>query len=195
MVEEASQTKAPTQLFIEKVEQRYSVGIIAATLAIFALPLAFGADLTGALLRAMTFMIVASPCAVVLATMPPLLSAIAIAGRHGVLVKSAVVMERLGQIDAVALDKTGTLTEGTPRVTAIRPLTGTGLTEEDPAEASCRGGTPQRTPTGARGRRRCPRTRPGHPHGRGLQLRPRHRRHRHRRGFLDRRRRPRAVAR
>ena len=49
-----------------------------------------------ALLRAMTFMIVASPCAVVLATMPPLLSAIANASRHGVLVKSAVVMERLG---------------------------------------------------------------------------------------------------
>ncbi|MFF4713307.1 heavy metal translocating P-type ATPase [Streptomyces eurythermus] len=124
MVEEASQTKAPTQLFIEKVEQRYSLGMVAATLAVFLVPLAFGDDLTGALLRAMTFMIVASPCAVVLATMPPLLSAIANAGRHGVLVKSAVVMERLGQVDAVAFDKTGTLTEGTPRVTDVRPLTG-----------------------------------------------------------------------
>ncbi|MFI6080325.1 heavy metal translocating P-type ATPase [Streptomyces sp. NPDC051217] len=129
MVEEASETKAPTQLFIEKVEQRYSLGMVVATLAVFLIPLAFGADLTGSLLRAMTFMIVASPCAVVLATMPPLLSAIANAGRHGVLVKSAVVMERLGQVDAVALDKTGTLTEGTPRVTDIRPLDGSGLTE------------------------------------------------------------------
>jgi heavy metal translocating P-type ATPase len=90
-------------------------------------PLAFGANLTGSLLRAMTFMIVASPCAVVLATMPPLLSAMANAGRHGVLVKSAVVMERLGQVGAVAFDKTGTLTEGTPRVTDIRPVTGSGL--------------------------------------------------------------------
>ncbi|MEV8390574.1 MULTISPECIES: heavy metal translocating P-type ATPase [unclassified Streptomyces] len=130
MVEEASETKAPTQLFIEKVEQRYSVGIVLATLAVFGVPLAFGAQLTDALLRAMTFMIVASPCAVVLATMPPLLSAIANAGRHGVLVKSAVVMERLGQIDAVALDKTGTLTEGTPRVTDIRPLPGAGPAED-----------------------------------------------------------------
>ncbi|MFG2892459.1 heavy metal translocating P-type ATPase [Streptomyces sp. NPDC048248] len=130
MVEEASETKAPTQLFIEKVEQRYSVGIVLATLAVFAVPLGFGADLTGSLLRAMTFMIVASPCAVVLATMPPLLSAIANAGRHGVLVKSAVVMERLGQIDAVALDKTGTLTEGTPRVTAVHPLEGGALSED-----------------------------------------------------------------
>ncbi|MEU2394662.1 heavy metal translocating P-type ATPase [Streptomyces sp. NPDC007369] len=131
MVQEASQTKAPTQLFIEKIEQRYSIGIVVATLAVFAVPLAFGADLTGSLLRAMTFMIVASPCAVVLATMPPLLSAIANAGRHGVLVKSAVVMERLGQVDAVALDKTGTLTEGTPKVTDIRPLPGSGLDEND----------------------------------------------------------------
>jgi cation-transporting P-type ATPase J len=130
MVEEASETKAPTQLFIEKVEQRYSLGMVVATLAVFLVPLGFGVDLTSSLLRAMTFMIVASPCAVVLATMPPLLSAIANAGRHGVLVKSAVVMERLGQVDAVALDKTGTLTEGTPRVTDIRPLAGSGLDEE-----------------------------------------------------------------
>ncbi|MFF4341759.1 heavy metal translocating P-type ATPase [Kitasatospora sp. NPDC001540] len=130
MVEEASETKAPTQLFIEKVEQRYSLGMVAATLAVFAVPLLVGAAFTDSLLRAMTFMIVASPCAVVLATMPPLLSAIANSGRHGVLVKSAVVMERLGQVDVVALDKTGTLTEGTPRVTDVRPLTGSGLDED-----------------------------------------------------------------
>jgi heavy metal translocating P-type ATPase len=129
LVEEASRTKAPTQLFIEKIEQRYAVGVVAATLTVFAVPLAFGADLTGALLRAMTFMIVASPCAVVLATMPPLLSAIATAGRHGVLVKSALAMERLGEIDTAALDKTGTLTEGAPEVTAVRPATGSGLDE------------------------------------------------------------------
>ncbi|MFE7562423.1 heavy metal translocating P-type ATPase [Kitasatospora sp. NPDC057500] len=122
MVEEASETKAPTQLFVEKIEQRYAAVLVAATLLLFAVPLALGAGTADALLRAMTFMIVASPCAVVLATMPPLLSAIANAGRHGVLVKSAVVMERLGQADAVALDKTGTLTEGTPRVTEVHPL-------------------------------------------------------------------------
>ncbi|MFI9724062.1 heavy metal translocating P-type ATPase [Streptomyces sp. NPDC052396] len=130
MVEEASETKAPTQLIIEKVEQRYSLGMVAATVALFVLPLLFGAALRPTLLRAMTFMIVASPCAVVLATMPPLLSAIANAGRHGVLVKSAVVMERIGQIDRVALDKTGTLTEGTPRVTGIHPLPAAGLDQD-----------------------------------------------------------------
>ncbi|MEH1128468.1 heavy metal translocating P-type ATPase [Micromonospora sp. CPCC 206061] len=131
MVEQASATKAPTQLFIEKVEQRYSVGVVAATLALFAIPLVFGEGFTDALLRAMTFMIVASPCAVVLATMPPLLAAIATAGRHGVLVKSAVVMERLAQTSLVAFDKTGTLTEGTPRLSAVRLVPGGPVTDPD----------------------------------------------------------------
>ena len=96
MVEQASATKARTQLFIEKVEQRYSAGMVAATVLLVAVPLLAGAAFQPALLRAMTFMIVASPCAVVLATMPPLLASIANAGRHGVLVKSAVVMEQAG---------------------------------------------------------------------------------------------------
>jgi len=131
MVQEASATKAATQLFIDKIEQRYSVGMVAATLALFFAPLAFGAALQPTLLRAITFMIVASPCAVVLATMPPLLSAIANAGRHGVLVKSAVVMEQLGLTDTVAFDKTGTLTEGTPRVTNVQVLTDAPLSERE----------------------------------------------------------------
>jgi heavy metal translocating P-type ATPase len=127
MVEEASATKARTQLFIEKVEQRYSIGMVGATLLLFAIPLLASAAFQPTLLRAMTFMIVASPCAVVLATMPPLLASIANAGRHGVLVKSAVVMEQAGATTLVAFDKTGTLTEGTPRLAEIRILPGAGL--------------------------------------------------------------------
>ena len=124
-VQEASEVKAATQLFIDRVEQRYSVLVVAVTLTLIAVPLGgFGAHFTPTLLRAMTFMIVASPCAVVLATMPPLLSVIANAGRHGVLVKNAVVLEQLAGVDTVALDKTGTLTHGTPRVTDILGLNG-----------------------------------------------------------------------
>jgi len=93
--------------------------MVTVTVALLVGPLLFGAALQPTLLRAITFMIVASPCAVVLATMPPLLSAIANAGRHGVLVKSAVVMEQLGQISQVAFDKTGTLTQGTPQLSAV----------------------------------------------------------------------------
>ncbi|MEU1548662.1 heavy metal translocating P-type ATPase [Nocardia sp. NPDC005745] len=122
LVEQAARTKARAQLFIEKVEQRYSIGMVLVTLAVFVIPLLFGDTLRRALLRAMTFMIVASPCAVVLATMPPLLAAIANAGRHGVLVKSAVVMERLGATTHVAFDKTGTLTRGIPELAEIRCL-------------------------------------------------------------------------
>lgn len=122
LVAAASRTKAHTQLFIEKVEQRYSIGMVAATIAVFAVPLLAGEQLQRALLRAMTFMIVASPCAVVLATMPPLLAAIATAGRHGVLAKSAVVMEQLGTTTQLAFDKTGTLTRGAPNVAEIHCL-------------------------------------------------------------------------
>ncbi|MEH1015700.1 heavy metal translocating P-type ATPase [Micromonospora sp. CPCC 206060] len=130
-VQEASATKARTQLFIEKIEQRYSVGVVVATIALFTVPLLLGAALEPTLLRAMTFMIVASPCAVVLATMPPLLSAIALAGRHGVLVRSAVVMEQLADTTVVAFDKTGTLTEGTPRLVGIHPAGGADPDEDE----------------------------------------------------------------
>jgi len=124
LVEHASATKARTQLFVERVEQRYSVGVVVVTLLVLGVPLALGAAFDASLLRAITFMIVASPCAVVLSTMPPLLAAIANAGRHGVLVKSATVMQTLGRTDLVAFDKTGTLTTGTPEVVAVAPAPG-----------------------------------------------------------------------
>jgi cation-transporting P-type ATPase J len=148
MVEQASATKARTQLFIEKVEQRYSLGMVTATLLLFAVPLLAHAAFQPTLLRAMTFMIVASPCAVVLATMPPLLAAMANAGRHGVLVKSAVVMEQLGATTRVAFDKTGTLTEGTPQLTGITILPGAGLGEQDILALAAAAENPSEHPLG-----------------------------------------------
>ncbi|WP_431839323.1 heavy metal translocating P-type ATPase [Gordonia hongkongensis] len=125
LVAEASETKAPTQLFIEKVEQTYSVIVVVATLLVLGVPMVlFGNAFDEALLRAIVFMIVASPCAVVLSTMPPLLASIANAGRHGVLVKSAAVMESVGRTSVVAFDKTGTLTEGRPQVVDVTTLDG-----------------------------------------------------------------------
>lgn len=130
LVEEASETKARTQLFIDRIEQRYSLGMVGVTVALFVIPLLLGGALQPTLLRAMTFMIVASPCAVVLATMPPYLAAIANAGRHGVLVKSAVAMEQLGETDQMAFDKTGTLTRGVPRLTRVA-VASAGMAEDD----------------------------------------------------------------
>ena len=118
-VRAATETKARRQLLIERIEQRYSVVVVAGALALLGVPLLFGAAFEPTLLRAMTFMIVASPCAVVLATMPPLLAAIAAAGRRGVLLKDATVVEALADVDAVALDKTGTVTRGRPEVVAV----------------------------------------------------------------------------
>ncbi|MET0189710.1 MAG: heavy metal translocating P-type ATPase [Pseudonocardia sediminis] len=118
-VARASETKSHRQLFIERVEQRYSVVVVVAALALLTVPLLLGADFRETLLRAMTFMIVASPCAIVLATMPPLLAAIAVAGRRGTLVKDATVLEALAEVDAVVLDKTGTLTVGRPQVAEV----------------------------------------------------------------------------
>jgi heavy metal translocating P-type ATPase len=146
MVREASQTKAKTQLFVEKIEQRYSIGMVAATLLLFVVPLLTGAPLQPTLLRAMTFMIVASPCAVVLATMPPLLAAMANASRHGVLVKSAIVMEQLGTTTRVAFDKTGTLTEGTPWMTEIRALNDTTLPETELLQLAAAAESPSEHP-------------------------------------------------
>jgi cation-transporting P-type ATPase J len=148
MVEQASATKARTQLFIEKIEQRYSLGMVTATLLLFAVPLIAGAAFQPTLLRAMTFMIVASPCAVVLATMPPLLASMANAGRHGVLVKSAVVMEQLGATTQVAFDKTGTLTEGTPRLTGITVIPGAGLSEHEALALAAAAEAPSEHPLG-----------------------------------------------
>jgi len=122
LVEEASRVKGTTQLLVEKIEQRYSIAMVGATGALFVVPLLFGDSLRDALLRAMTFMIVASPCAIVLSSMPPLLAAVANAGRHGVLVKSAVAIEHLAGTDRVAFDKTGTLTEGSPVLAALHRL-------------------------------------------------------------------------
>ncbi len=148
MVQEASGTKARTQLFIEKVEQRYSIGMVTATVLLFAVPLLAGEAFQASLLRAMTFMIVASPCAVVLATMPPLLAAMANAGRRGVLVKSAVVMEHVASTSVVAFDKTGTLTEGTPQLAAIRVLPAAGVGERDILALAAAAENPSEHPLG-----------------------------------------------
>ncbi|MEJ8279584.1 heavy metal translocating P-type ATPase [Pseudonocardia spirodelae] len=123
-VERAAETKAHRQLFIERVEQRYSVLVVAATVLLLAVPLLLGAPFEETLLRAIVFMIVASPCAIVLATMPPLLAAVAVAGRRGTLVKDVTVLEALAEVDTVVLDKTGTLTTGRPQVVSVTPLGG-----------------------------------------------------------------------
>ncbi|WP_324669661.1 heavy metal translocating P-type ATPase [Geochorda subterranea] len=125
LVAEAEEHKPPTQLFIERFEQVYSAAVVLATVGVIAAgPLVLGWSFDLTLYRAMTLMVVASPCAVVLSTMPAMLSAIARGARRGVLFKGALHLEQLASVRVVAFDKTGTLTMGRPSLTAVHGVDG-----------------------------------------------------------------------
>ncbi len=123
MVEEAQTRRAPTQRIIDRIEQPYAIGVIALTALAAVVPVVlWGQPFDTSFYRAMTLMVAASPCAVVIATPAAVLSAIGAGARRGVLFKGGVYVETLAAADVVALDKTGTLTEGRPRVTDVIPL-------------------------------------------------------------------------
>ncbi len=125
LVAEAQEDATPTQRFIDRFSQPYTYAVITATLLAIALPSLFGSEPFGdTLYRAMTLMVVASPCALVISTPASVLSAIGAAARHGVLFKGGAYLEKLAEVSVVAFDKTGTLTHGKPVVTNVHPLTG-----------------------------------------------------------------------
>ncbi|MEN9677641.1 MAG: hypothetical protein RIS76_3537 [Verrucomicrobiota bacterium] len=118
MVEEAQTEKADTQRFLDRAEQFYAIGVILFTLGLIVVPTLFlDEPFRAAFYRAMTVMVVASPCALIISTPASILSAIGGAARRGVLFKGGVHLERAATVKVVAFDKTGTLTEGKPRVT------------------------------------------------------------------------------
>lgn len=118
MVEEAQTEKADTQRFLDRAEQFYAAAVILFTLGLILFPILFlHQPFQAAFYRAMTVMVVASPCALIISTPASILSAIGGAARRGVLFKGGVHLERAATVKVVAFDKTGTLTEGKPRVT------------------------------------------------------------------------------
>jgi Cd2+/Zn2+-exporting ATPase len=119
MVETAQSEKAPTQRLIDRLEQPYVLGVFALTITAITVPLLVGAEFTPTFYRAMTLMVAASPCAVIISTPAAVLSAIASGGRQGVLFKGGEHVEVAADIDAVAFDKTGTLTEGEAQLTDV----------------------------------------------------------------------------
>lgn len=122
LVEEAQDSKAPTQRFLDRFEQAYAKLIIFGVLLFILLPPALGlSDFQSNFYRAMVLMTVASPCALVISVPSAFISAIAAAARRGVLFKGGASLEQLAGIKAVAFDKTGTLTFGQPRVTDVAP--------------------------------------------------------------------------
>ncbi len=124
MVEETQAVKAPAQRLIDRFGQVYALGVIVAAAITYVTLAGSGAATGSALYRAITLLVVASPCAVVISTPATVLSAIANAARHGVLFKGGAHLERLGSVAAVVFDKTGTLTVGRPVVTDVIPVEG-----------------------------------------------------------------------
>jgi len=120
LVEQAQDSQAPTQRFLERFEQTYAKLIIFGVLLIIIIPPALGlSDFQQNFYRAMVLMTVASPCALIISVPSAFISAIASAARGGVLFKGSGGLEQLAGIQAVAFDKTGTLTYGEPRVTDV----------------------------------------------------------------------------
>jgi len=129
MVEEAQSEEAPTQRTIDTIEQYYAAAVVAVTVLAAVIPPLFGQAWSDSVYRAITLMVVASPCAVAMAVPAPVVAAIANGARSGILFKGGIHIENMAELKAVAFDKTGTLTEGTPRVTDVVPVSGTGEEE------------------------------------------------------------------
>ena len=123
LVQEAQDEKPPTQLFVERFEGIYAkVVVFLAVLLMTLPPYLIHWTWSETIYRAMIFLVVASPCALVSSIMPAILSAISNAARKGVLFKGGVHLENIKTVKAVAFDKTGTLTSGKPKVTDIIPF-------------------------------------------------------------------------
>ncbi|WP_079909331.1 heavy metal translocating P-type ATPase [Paenibacillus sp. 32352] len=125
LVQEAQSEKPASQRFIEKFERIYARAIIGlSVLLIVVPPLVFHWTWSQSLYKAMVFLVVASPCALVASIMPAMLSAISNSARKGVLFKGGAHLENLARTRVIAFDKTGTLTMGRPVVTDVIPLLG-----------------------------------------------------------------------
>ena len=126
LVEKAQTEAPPSQMFIERLERGYAkVIVICGILLIILPPFIFNWDWETTIYKALIFLVVASPCALMAAIMPALLSGIANGARQGILFKNGAQLELIGKIKAIAFDKTGTLTTGKPEVTAIIPAADT----------------------------------------------------------------------
>jgi Cd2+/Zn2+-exporting ATPase len=126
LVAEAQTQKAPTQQFTDKFERVFVPVVLLADVALIVIPPMAGIwTWSESFYRAMTLLVAASPCALALGTPAAVLAGIAQAARNGVLIKGGAHLEVLGTIDALALDKTGTITKGEPAVTDVVAMNGT----------------------------------------------------------------------
>ncbi|EMN0828604.1 zinc/cadmium/mercury/lead-transporting ATPase [Providencia rettgeri] len=125
LIEEAEERRAPIERFIDRFSRIYTpIIMLISALVIVIPPIFFGALWETWIYRGLTLLLIGCPCALVISTPAAITSALATATRRGALIKGGAALEQLGTITTIALDKTGTLTEGKPHVTNLVPAEG-----------------------------------------------------------------------
>ena len=122
LVEDSVSRKAPAEKFITKFARYYTPAVVAAALVTVVVPTVLGYDFTTWLYRALTFLVVSCPCALVISVPLSYFCGIGAASRMGVLIKGASYMETMSRIHAVVFDKTGTLTKGSFEISKVHSL-------------------------------------------------------------------------
>jgi len=124
LVEEAQAQKSRAQRFVDRFSLRYSPAVIAAAALLAVVPPLLGGDWSEWVVRGVTLLVAAAPCALVMSVPVAAAAAISRAGREGILIKGGLQLEALSRVETVCFDKTGTLTAGAPRVTDVVALDG-----------------------------------------------------------------------
>lgn len=125
LIEEAEERRAPIERFIDRFSRYYTPAIMLfSALVIIVPPLLFSQPWETWIYRGLTLLLIGCPCALVISTPAAITSALAAATKRGALIKGGAALEQLGTVNTIALDKTGTLTEGKPQVTDVVAETG-----------------------------------------------------------------------
>jgi Cd2+/Zn2+-exporting ATPase len=124
LVASAQASKAPVEQFVDRFAAWYTPIVVAVAAALAGGGALFAADAGVWIYRALVLLVIACPCALVISTPVSVVAALGAGSRRGILIKGGGALEALGRVRAVALDKTGTLTHGHPRVQTIAPVAG-----------------------------------------------------------------------